>query len=54
MLPGRDTVRVDGRAIHPQRPLTLMLHKPPGTVTTLKDPEGNLVQLVQFKEGSAP
>jgi 23S rRNA pseudouridine2605 synthase len=37
---GRDTVRVDGKAIRPQRPLTLMLHKPAGTVTSLKDPEG--------------
>ncbi|HYB71771.1 MAG TPA: pseudouridine synthase [Candidatus Sulfotelmatobacter sp.] len=36
----RDSVRVDGKAIRPQRTLTLMLHKPAGTVTTLKDPEG--------------
>jgi 23S rRNA pseudouridine2605 synthase len=40
VLPGRDTVRVDGKTIQPQRPLTLMLHKPAGTVTTLRDPEG--------------
>jgi 23S rRNA pseudouridine2605 synthase len=40
VLPGRDTVRVDGKTVQPQRPLTLMLHKPAGTVTTLKDPEG--------------
>ena len=31
----RDSVRVDGKAIRPQRTLTLMLHKPAGTVTTL-------------------
>jgi 23S rRNA pseudouridine2605 synthase len=40
VVPDRDTVRVDGKAIRPQRTLTLMLHKPAGTVTTLKDPEG--------------
>ncbi len=40
VVPERDTVRVDGKAIRPQRTLTLMLHKPAGTVTTLKDPEG--------------
>jgi len=38
--PARDTVRVDGRVVHAQRTVTLMLHKPAGTVTTLKDPEG--------------
>jgi len=40
VMPGRDTVRVDEKAVRPQRPLTLVLHKPAGTVTTLKDPEG--------------
>ena len=40
VVPDRDTVRVDGKTIRPQRALTLMLHKPAGTVTTLKDPEG--------------
>ena len=40
VVPERDAVRVDGKAIRPQRPLTVMLHKPAGTVTTLKDPEG--------------
>ena len=40
VVPERDAVRVDGKVVRPQRPLTLMLHKPAGTVTTLKDPEG--------------
>ncbi len=40
VVPERDTVRVNGKTIRPQRTLTLMLHKPAGTVTTLKDPEG--------------
>ena len=39
--PGRDEIRVDGRLI-PTRveKLYLMLHKPQGYVTSLKDPEG--------------
>lgn len=36
-----DDVRVDGRPIHPERQmLYYLLHKPPGVVSTQRDPEG--------------
>lgn len=34
----RDHVKVDGRLVHVDLPLTLMLHKPAGFVSTKKDP----------------
>jgi 23S rRNA pseudouridine2605 synthase len=41
---GRDTLAVDGRALamprEGQAPLTLLLHKKPGVVTTARDPQG--------------
>jgi 23S rRNA pseudouridine2605 synthase len=33
----RDHVKVDGRLVHVDPPLTIMLHKPPGYVSTRKD-----------------
>jgi 23S rRNA pseudouridine2605 synthase/16S rRNA pseudouridine516 synthase len=40
--PSRDAIKVDGRRIllEPRAPTYLMLHKPRGYVTTLRDPEG--------------
>jgi len=38
--PGRDRVEVDGRRVWPEDLAYLLLHKPPGYVTTLNDPEG--------------
>jgi 23S rRNA pseudouridine2605 synthase len=35
-----DTVEVDGRAVGKQRLAYLLLHKPPGVVTTARDPQG--------------
>ena len=44
----RDTVEVDGRPVTKQRLAYLLLHKPPGVVTTARDPHGRptVVQLV--------
>ena len=38
--PARDDVRVDGERLGHPRAQVLLLHKPPGVVTTLSDPEG--------------
>jgi 23S rRNA pseudouridine2605 synthase len=35
-----DTVELDGRTLAPQRLTYLLLHKPPGVVTTARDPQG--------------
>jgi pseudouridine synthase len=41
VLPGRDHVLVDGNPVAPaERAVYLVLHKPAGVVTTLKDPQG--------------
>jgi 23S rRNA pseudouridine2605 synthase len=44
----RDVVEVDGRRVTPQQLAYLLLHKPPGVVTTASDPHGRptVVELV--------
>jgi pseudouridine synthase len=41
--PGRDEVRVDGERIKGERVVTLMVHKPAGTISSRSDPEGRPV-----------
>lgn len=43
--PRRDRVQVDGRLVEPVPPVTLMLHKPAGYVSTTRDPQGRRVVL---------
>lgn len=38
--PQRDDVRLDGERVRAERHRVLMLHKPPGVMTTMVDPEG--------------
>jgi 23S rRNA pseudouridine2605 synthase len=38
--PGADRIEVDGRRIARERPVYILLNKPPRTVTTAEDPEG--------------
>ncbi|HET8563960.1 MAG TPA: pseudouridine synthase [Candidatus Binatia bacterium] len=48
--PVKDSIKVDGKRIKPSAsPLYYALHKPPGIVTTLRDPEGrpDLTTLLQ-------
>lgn len=43
VVPGRNALAVDGKPVadaRNERPLTLLLHKRPGCVTTARDPEG--------------
>lgn len=41
IIPGRDRVTVDGRTIEPPtRHVYILLHKPEGYVTTVRDPQG--------------
>ncbi len=51
-----DRVELDGRAVEPQRLAYVLLHKPAGTVTTVRDPGGRptVVELVDLPERVVP
>ena len=50
--PGRDVVRVDGRRVKDAAPpVTVMLHKPSGYVSTRSDPQGRRVVMDLLGEG---
>jgi 23S rRNA pseudouridine2605 synthase len=41
--PHADAITVDGREIHSQNKIYLLLHKPKGVITSVKDPQGRKV-----------
>jgi pseudouridine synthase len=51
-----DLVEVDGELVAPQRLAYVLLHKPAGTVTTARDPQGRptVVELVDLPERVVP
>ena len=51
-----DTVDVDGRRVAPQELAYVLLHKPPGVVTTARDPQGRptVVALVHHESRVVP
>jgi 23S rRNA pseudouridine2605 synthase len=51
-----DAVELDGRALAPQRLAYVLLHKPPGVVTTARDPHGRptVVDLVEHEARVVP
>jgi 23S rRNA pseudouridine2605 synthase len=51
-----DAVEVDGRRVAPQRLAYVLLHKPPGVVTTARDPHGRptVVDLVEHEARVVP
>jgi pseudouridine synthase len=53
VYPERTVVLVDGRRVRPAAPVTLMLHKPYGYVSTTRDPQGRrtVMNLVGDKFG---
>jgi len=52
----RDWVEVDGEPVFAQKLTYVLLHKPPGTVTTARDPKGRptVVELVDVPERVVP
>jgi 23S rRNA pseudouridine2605 synthase len=53
---GADTVELDGEPLAPQRLAYVLLHKPPGVVTTARDPHGRptVVDLVEHDARVVP
>ena len=51
-----DTVTLDGLSLAPQAPVYVLLHKPAGTITTARDPQGRptVIELVQRDERLFP
>jgi len=51
-----DVVRLDGEPLAKQQLVYVLLHKPPGTVTTARDPQGRptVVELVDLPERVVP
>lgn len=56
IVPGRDQVEVDGRIVRPVQPVYLLLYKPKGVLTTVKDPKGRrtVLDLVPRYKGLFP
>jgi 23S rRNA pseudouridine2605 synthase len=56
VVDARDVVEVDGRRVSPQPLSYVLLHKPPGVVTTARDPHGRptVVDLVQHDARVVP
>ena len=51
-----DAVKLDGLSLSPQSPTYVLLHKPAGTITTARDPQGRptVVELVERDERLFP
>jgi 23S rRNA pseudouridine2605 synthase len=54
VLAERDRVHVDGVRVHTEAPVTVMLHKPAGYITTASDPEGRPVVLSLLPKTGLP
>jgi 23S rRNA pseudouridine2605 synthase len=52
--PERDRVQVDGEAVRAEAPLTILLHKPAGYITSRSDPQGRPVVTSLVAELSRP
>lgn len=52
--PGQDRVLVDGKAVRPESPVTILLHKPAGYITSLADPEGRPVVTALVAQAGLP
>jgi 23S rRNA pseudouridine2605 synthase len=52
--PGRDRVRVDGEAVRTEAPVTILLHKPSGYITSRADPQGRPVVTSLVPQANLP
>jgi 23S rRNA pseudouridine2605 synthase len=52
--PGRDRIQVDGEAVRVEAPVTILLHKPAGYITSLSDPQGRAVVTSLLPQAGLP
>src|SRR5574341_2683576 len=52
--PGQDHIQVDGQEVRTEGPVTIMLHKPAGYITSLSDPQGRPVVMSLLPSGEMP
>ena len=52
--PGRDRIQVDGEAVRAEAPVTILLHKPAGYITSRSDPQGRPVVTSLVAQASLP
>ncbi len=54
IVPGVDRVQVDGETVRPEAPMTILLHKPVGYITSRSDPQGRPVVLSLLPPAGLP
>lgn len=52
--PGRDFIRVDGETVRAEAPVTILLHKPAGYITSRSDPQGRPVVTSLLPQAGLP
>ncbi len=52
--PGRDRIQVDGEAVRAEGPVTILLHKPAGFITSRSDPQGRPVVTSLLPQAGLP
>ncbi len=52
--PGQDFVRVDGETVRAEAPVTILLHKPAGYITSRSDPQGRPVVTSLLPQAGLP
>jgi 23S rRNA pseudouridine2605 synthase len=52
--PGRDRIQVDGEAVRVEAPVTILLHKPAGYITSRSDPQGRAIVTSLLPEKGLP
>jgi pseudouridine synthase len=52
--PGRDRIQVDGEVVQADAPIIILLHKPPGYITSRSDPQGRPIVTSLLPQAGLP